>query len=88
MTVYKEDLKMIFDFDKIELSPEQKSFIEPGLKAPLGQYSAEELIDMYRNDPATARSYLRIIKWFFSEKIDEFKKECQEKNIEIPKEML
>ena len=79
---------MIFDFSKIELTQEQQSFIEPVLKPPLGQYSAEELIDMYRNDPATAKSYLRIVKWFFSDRIEEFKKECQEKNLEIPKEML
>lgn len=79
---------MIFDFSKVELTPEQKNFIEPALKPPLGQYSAEELIDMYQKDPAAAKNYLWIVKWFFGDKIDEFKKECKEKNLEIPKEML
>ena len=55
-----------------------------GMSTPLGEYSAEELIDKYNKNPEEAANYISLAKMFFPNLISEFKKECQEKGLTIP----
>ena len=59
-----------------------------GMSTPLGEYSAEELIAMYNNDPQGAVSYIKLAKMLFPNLIPEFKKECEEKGLTIPDGLL
>lgn len=62
--------------------------VSGGVQTPLGEYPAEELIRMYQEDPAGAKSYLKLVKAFYPQLIPEFKKECAEKGLTIPDGML
>ena len=59
-----------------------------GMSTPLGEYSAEDLITMYNNDPQGAVSYINLAKRCFPSLIPEFIKECEEKGLTIPKGLL
>lgn len=55
-----------------------------GVHTPLGDYPAEELIEMYEQQPDKAVQYVALAKAFCPGLADEFVEECSQKGLEIP----
>lgn len=73
---------------KFDLNQNELENVTGGVQTPLGDYPAEDLIQMYLNDPEGAKQYLNLAKAFYPQLIPEFKKECEEKGLTIPEGML
>ena len=59
-----------------------------GVSTPLGEYSAEQLIDMYNSNPSSAASFIGLAKAFYPDLIPQFIAECEAKKLAIPAGLL
>lgn len=56
-----------------------------GMSTPLGEYSAEQLIDMYNSNPGSASTYVNLAKALYPSLITDFRNECAAKHLDVPK---
>lgn len=61
--------------------------VNGGIVTPLGEFSAQELIDMYNQEPEKAKQYISLAKMFCPGLAEEFRKECEENGLTIPEEL-
>lgn len=55
-----------------------------GLSTPMGDFSAQELINMYNADPSGAASLIKLAKAMYPNLVKDFKEECRACGLTIP----
>lgn len=71
-----------------ELMEKNLEQVTGGVHTPLGDYPAEQLIDMYNNDPTGAVSFINMAKAYMPSLVNAFKAECATKGLTIPDGLL